>query len=210
MLSASNGVSILLTDAVLPSAPTNAFPGAVSESSATAANWSHGVAPTSEHIVVFFSPEYAQRELDWVAGSTDTVAGWRQPYAFLTADTRVMFYTTPATPLTITGDCLLNGGYWVHEGPSATPMTAVAVNIGGDLTVGAGAQINVGIYARGFGYIGSGRGASAGGSINLTTAELPGNGAMSVDGGLDEGYGSGVIGQSAGGQESVAGPKSSE
>ena len=278
LLSASNSVSILLTDAVLPSAPTNAFLGAVSESSLDPDNWSLGVVPNSGHVVVF-SPEYAQRQLDWDAGTTDTVAEWRQPYAFPVADYRVLFHTTPAAPLNITGDCLLNGGYWVHEGPSETPTTAVAVNIGGHLTIGAGAQINAGnggvnqangkprgyylagpgywpssgdvgtgssyggegatndvtygsilnplaygssgrgdndgfsggglillnvggtttlngaIDSMGFGYTGSGRGASTGGSINLTTAKLVGNGELSVRGGLDAGYGSGSGGR---------------
>ena len=278
LLGAATNATITLTDAVLPAAPTNAFLGAVSESSLDPANWSLGVVPTSEHIVVF-SPEYAQRELDWLPGSASVVAGWEQPYAFTPADMRVRFHTTPASPLTIAGDCVLNGGYWIHEGPSNAPVRAIAVNIGGDLTVGAGAQINAGnggvnqangkprgyflagpgylpssgatgtgssyggegatndvtygsvlnplsygssgrgdnngfaggglivlnvngtttlngaIYSRGFGYIGSGRGASTGGSINLTTAKLVGGGTMCVRGGLDEGYGSGSGGR---------------
>lgn len=278
LLASSNSVSILLRDAVLPSAPTNAFLGAVSESSANAANWSLGVVPDATHIIVF-SPEYAQRELDWVAGTTSVVAGWMQPYAFPKADYRALFHTTPAAPLTITGDCVLNGGYWVHEGPVATPTTAVAVNIGGNLTVGAGAQINAGnggvnqpngmargyylagpgylpsagnagtgssyggegatndvtygsvlnpmsygssgrgdnmyfsgaglivlnvagtttlggsILANGFGYTGSGRGGSTGGSINLTTARLLGGGSLQAIGGWDGGYGSGSGGR---------------
>ena len=278
LLADSNTVSILLVDAVFPSAPTNAFLGKVSESSLDPENWSLGVVPTAGHIVVF-SPEYAQNQLDWVVGSPSTVAAWMQPYAFPTADYRVLFHTTPSEPLTITGDCLLNGGYWVHEGPSNSPVCAVAVNIGGNLTIGSGAQINAGnggvnqvngrtrgfylagpgylpssgdagtgssyggegatndvtygsllnplaygssgrgdntyysggglifltvagnttlnggIYAKGFGYAVSGRGASTGGSVNLTTAALLGSGAISVDGGTDTYYGSGSGGR---------------
>ncbi|MGI5870325.1 MAG: hypothetical protein ACOX9C_12905 [Kiritimatiellia bacterium] len=278
LLGAANSATITLTDAVMPVAPTNAFLGVVSESSLDPDNWSLGVVPNSGHVVVF-SPEYARRQLDWVAGTTDTVAEWRQPHAFPVADSRVLFHTTPAAPLNIVGDCLLNGGYWVHEGPSETPTTAVAVNIGGDLTIGAGAQINAGnggvnqangkprgyylagpgyrpssgedgtgssyggegatndvtygsvlnplsygssgrgdndgfsggglillnvggtttldgaIHSMGFGYTGSGRGGSTGGSINLTTAKLVGGGTMSVDGGPDPSYGSGSGGR---------------
>ncbi|NLB68999.1 MAG: hypothetical protein GX804_04870 [Lentisphaerae bacterium] len=278
MLSESNSVTITFTEAVLPSAPTNAFVGSVSTSSLDPDNWSLGVVPTSEHIVVF-SPEYAQNDLDWLPGSTSVVAGWRQPYAFTPADTRVLFHTTPQQPLTITGDCYLEGGYWVHEGPSNAPVYAVSVNIGGDLFVGAGAQINAGnggvnqangmargfylagpgyrpsegddgtgssyggegatnnvtygsvlnplnygssgrgdnlyfsgggliilkvdgtttlngkILSNGFSYPGSGRGGSTGGTINITTSSLSGNGVIAADGGEDSTYGSGSGGR---------------
>ena len=278
LLGAATNATITLTDAVLPAAPTNAFIGAVSESSLDPANWSLGVVPDSGHVVVF-SPEYAQRQLDWLPGSAAVVAEWRQPHAFPAADYRVLFHTTPATPLNIAGDCLLNGGYWINEGPSNAPVHAVAVNIGGDLTIGAGAQINAGnggvnqangkprghylagpgywpssgeagtgssyggegatnditygsvlnplshgssgrgdndgfsggglillnvggtttldgaIHATGFGYPGSGRGASTGGSINLATARLLGNGLIAANGGQDTGYGSGSGGR---------------
>jgi hypothetical protein len=278
-LAPTNGTAtVTLLDAALPSFPTNAFMGTVSTDSTVAGNWSLGVVPAASHVIVF-SPEYAQRQLSWNAETASTVAGWRQPYAFNEASYAVTFDTTPATPLTITGDCVLNGGYWIHTGPSATPTSAVAVNIQGDLTIGPGAQINAGnsvlnqangarrgyylagpgylpsagdmgtgssfggegatndvtygsilnplgygssgrgdgptfaggglivlnvsgtttlngsILSQGFGYTGTGRGASTGGTINLTTGSLLGNGTISADGGRDLNYGSGSGGR---------------
>ncbi len=271
-------VTVTLLDAVLPSYPTNAFIGSVSQDSADPANWSLGVVPAASHIIVF-SPEFARNQLSWSPGTTNVVAGWLQAYPFPTADYRVLFHTTPEEPLTITGDCVLNGGYWIHDGPSTTPSAAVAVSVQGNLTVGAGAQINAGnggvnqvnggargyylagpgylpsagdagtgssfggegstnavtygsilnplsygssgrgdnaffaggglvvlnvsgtttlngsLLSKGFGYTGTGRSASTGGTINLTTGRLLGNGMIGVDGGLDANYGSGSGGR---------------
>lgn len=278
-LAPTQGVAtVTLLNAVLPTYPTNAWLGAVSEDGTVAANWALGVVPAASHIIVF-SPEYARRSLFWNVGMTSVVAGWLQPYAFADETRRVLFFTTPAAPLTIAGDCVLQGGAWVHDGPSATPTKAVAVNVQGNLTVGAAALIGAGsgvanvitayargynaagpgyvpsagdqgtgssyggegatndvtygsvlnplsygssgrgdnaqfsgaglivlnvsgtttlagsILARGFGYTGTGRGASTGGSINLTTGDLLGNGTIGADGGRDLNYGSGSGGR---------------
>lgn len=278
-LAPTNGqATISLTDAVMPSFPTNAFLGTVSQDSETAENWSLGVVPSPDHVILF-SPEFAHSHLAWNPASTDTVAGWHQPYAFTDPTWRVLFFTTPASPLVIEGDCVLNGGYWVHNGPSATPAEAVAVDVRGNLTIGAGSQINAGngvvnqangaargyylagpgylpssgaagtgssfggegatnavtygsvlnplshgssgrgdnasfaggglivlnvggtttvngaILSHGFGYPGTGRGGSTGGSINLTTGRLQGNGTIAADGGRDVLYGSGSGGR---------------
>ena len=279
LLPVPSSVSVQLVNATFPAAPTNAWLGAISTDSSDVNNWSLGSLP-DENSIILFSPEYAQRDMHWIAGMTPAVAGWNQPYAFNPANRAVFFYTALSTPLTINGDCSLLGGHWTHNGPSVTPTNAVAVHIAGNLTVGNSAQIQAGndalnqvneqakgyafslvsggcgpgylygtgssfggeggtntvtygsvlnplsygssgygdnagfsgaglivltvagsttlngsIQSTGFGYPGSGRGASTGGSINLTTAALFGTGAIRANGGTDTLYGSGSGGR---------------
>jgi hypothetical protein len=279
LLPETSSVSIQLVNATFPSAPTNAWTGALSSDSTDVGNWSLGSLPDGNSIVLF-SPEYAQRDMNWLPGMTSIVAAWSQPYVFNPANRAVIFYTTPSTPLTINGNCSLLGGHWTHVGPSTTPSNAVAVHVAGTLTVGPDAQIQAGngalnqanergkgyafslvgggsgpgylygtgssfggeggtntvtygsilnplsygssgygdnagfsgaglivltvagtttlngsIQSTGFGYPGSGRGASTGGSINLTTASLLGTGAIRANGGSDTLWGSGSGGR---------------
>ncbi len=256
----------------LPPAPVNAFIGSVSAEASNPANWSLGVIPDASHDVVF-SAEYAARTaLIWDLPGI-TIHSLSQPFG---ASNLLTFKTTPDAPLTITTDATLNAGRWTHEGPAAAPIHAINLNIGGNLTVATGANINAGtseenvasgkargyyragpgylyehgasyggegsgnpitygsvlnprsygssghgdndgysggglillnvagvttlngnILANGFGYtgIGNGWGASSGGTINLTTANLLGSGNIRANGGRDNNFGSGSGGR---------------
>ncbi len=143
LLAASNTVELTITKPVLPGGMTNVFVGVESDLSNVAGNWSLGL-PTSEH-VIFYSPAFTTRKvLQWTAGMTPMLAGWVQPDVPSASANQVMFHTTPSAPLTVTGDVRLEAGHWTHSGPVAEPTTAVAVSIGGDLFVAAGASINTG------------------------------------------------------------------
>ena len=149
-------VTVTLLDAELPAAPTNTFVGVVSSDGADPQNWSLLHTPTATEIVLF-SPRYAQRELIWPASITE-VAGWVQSLPYPDETFSVTFETTPAAPLRISGDVVLDAGIWTHSGPSETPTTAVAISIGGDLTIASGVHITAGLdtvnkaYGRARGY----------------------------------------------------------
>ncbi|MGI5870324.1 MAG: hypothetical protein ACOX9C_12900 [Kiritimatiellia bacterium] len=139
---ASTAATGLLTivNAPLPAAPTNAFIGAVSDLASTAGNWSLGRVPAAADDILF-SPSYALRNLTWDAAAPRTVASWNQPAGITNT---VFFETTLDAPLRILGNAELHGGVWTHVGPSNAPAHAVAVDVDGDLSVGANAAINVG------------------------------------------------------------------
>ncbi len=132
--------SITFINAVLPEAPVNAFLGTVSELASNPANWSLGVVPHAGHEVMI-TQSYAARNPIWDVAAPVVVGSWTQPVG---STNTVFFDISPAQPLTILHDCNLLGGVWTHTGPSATPTTAVAVNIQGNLNLGPGGTINVG------------------------------------------------------------------
>ena len=182
-LAGGTSASVTFTNIELPAAPTNAFIGAVSELASDPANWSLGL-PTASHEILV-SQSYASRNPTWDAAAPSTVGAWTQP---LGTTRTVVFATTPAAPLTILGDCSLLGGVWTHEGPSATPTTALNIAIKGDLTVGAAATINVGrdisihdpaglsrgpLNSTGAGFLDDHGGAYAGDGFSRTPASAP-------------------------------------
>ena len=134
---------------VKPGAPTNIWTGAVSTDSRNPSNWSLGHVPAETETVLVFDRFYPVR-LEWNIGTgSDTVAGWVQPADFADQKHQVVFHTTAASPVTVTGDVVLNGGTWTHGGPSETPSEMVNVVVGGAMTIGANARIAVGTAQNG-------------------------------------------------------------
>ncbi len=145
LLAETNAVVLTIRNLPFPGGNTNVFTGTASNEGTNAANWSLGL-PASSHVIMF-SPDYTKQErLLWRETLTQTVAGWVQPAtAPGLTNHYVTFYTTPQVPLHITGDVVLENGRWTHDGPSATPTKAVAIEIGGDLTVEPDAAIHAGL-----------------------------------------------------------------
>lgn len=127
-----------------PLAPTNVWRGTVSTDSRVAGNWSLGHVPTETETVFVFD-RFAKNELDWYPGTgTDKVADWSQPTDFAKENFLVTFHMGLDNPLTVTGNVDLLGGWWTHEGPSATPTNALYLAVGGDFTIGAAATVTAG------------------------------------------------------------------
>ncbi len=110
---------------------------------ADAANWSQGSVPDADD-TIFITSDVSTVNLTWPASMTATVAGWYQPVSTASREVVVTFQTTPEAPLTVTGDVVFEKGRWVHDGPSAEPVYAFAMNVGGNMMVGTEADINAG------------------------------------------------------------------
>jgi len=145
---------LTIVNAAIPNAPTNAFIGTSSGLASVSENWSLGRVPSAADDILF-SPAYARRDLIWDALAPRTVASWHQTAGNTNA---VYFETTPDAPLRILGDADLDGGVWTHVGPSNAPVYAVAVDVDGDLNIGAAAAINVGRDIAGVDPVGNTRG----------------------------------------------------
>ncbi len=130
-----------------PGAPTNVWTGAVSTDSREAANWSLRHVPTAGETVFVFDRFHDVR-LDWYPETgSGVVAGWVQPADFANPAHQVVFHTTNAAPLTVTGDVLLGAGTWTCGGPADEPVELVNVVAGGSFSIGANARIVVGTGA---------------------------------------------------------------
>ena len=125
------------------------------------ANWSLGRAPMAEDNILLGA--WSSRNLTWDAAATNEVASWTQTADF---NAQVVFPITYEGAdvdqgfnlFTVAGDVTLLGGAWVHpvQGDSSKSGTApaqryrIAVQAGGDFTVGAG--VNISALGRGRGY----------------------------------------------------------
>ena len=110
------------------------------------ANWFPAGPPTaSDHIL--FDGAFSTRRCTWDAAATHTVASWEQTATYDASGVAgvIDFYTTyddgdfPA--LAIAGDCIVNGGKWTHTPNAAVQTNRLSVTVGGDFTLGAGAEI---------------------------------------------------------------------
>ena len=110
---------------------------------ADAANWSLGTVPAAGD-TIFITSDISTLDLVWPASMTSSVAGWYQPAGTSAREITVTFQTTLEAPLTVTGDIVFEKGRWVHAGPAVEPAYAFAMNVGGNMTVGAEADINAG------------------------------------------------------------------
>jgi len=178
-------VSFTITDAVLPSAPTNAFLGTVSGLAGVADNWTLGHVPTAGETVLY-DLRYGRVDLEWDVAAPKSVGAWVQS---ANQTNRVVFSTTVAEPLAIAGDVELLGGVWTHAGPAADPVYSLSVAVGGNMTVGVGAAINVGCaintidpqglsrgyFKSGLGYVENSGGAFGGEAFGNTAAALNDN-----------------------------------
>ena len=110
------------------------------------ANWIPAGPPTeSDHIL--FDGAFSTARCTWDSAATHTVASWEQTVSYTASGQAgvIDFYTTyedgdfPA--LAITGDCIVNGGKWTHTPNSTVQTNRLSITVGGDFTLGAGAEI---------------------------------------------------------------------
>jgi hypothetical protein len=88
--------------------------------------------------------------------ATTTVASWTQGAAYTGT---VTFDTTYAQGFTIAGNATVDGGTWTHKDNGSSITYRLRVDVGGNLTVGAGGAINV----------------DGGDEVGGTKADMPGN-----------------------------------
>ncbi len=125
-------------------------------------NWSSGVAPTAADNVLF-DGDFSQKNCEWDAVASPTVASWTQNANFtgtVTVDT-VFPEKGAFTVLTVTGDMTLSAGTITHKAHDATnkeDFYRLRLDVGGDLSVASAAKI----HATGKGAYGAHSGTGAG------------------------------------------------
>ena len=109
-------------------------------------NWSSGVAPASADNVLF-DGDFSQKNCEWDAAASATVASWTQNANFtgtVTVDT-VFPEKGAFTVLTVTGDMTLSAGTITHKAHNATnkeDFYRLRLDVGGDLSVASAAKIH--------------------------------------------------------------------
>ncbi len=149
----------------------------------TADNWLDGVAPSAGDYIVL---DGSSSNLTWNAAAPQTVGNWTQTENYkgtVTFETTYPAYNTAFTNFAVTGDATVAGGTWTHLGHSSTPIKQnsdatrryrLRVTVGGDLTVGAPAKID--LFGRGLvndGISETIRGTLGGQRSNESQAALP-------------------------------------
>ena len=137
----------------------------------TAVNWSRGLPTATDDILV--DGLFSARKMTWDAGVNGlpaTVASWVQTNYSATVEFNTEFpdYASATFPLfTVSGNCEIMSGKWSHRGnysnygaekeSNTSKLTSkrwcLNVQVGGNLTVGAGASIDV--SGKGFGHPGN-------------------------------------------------------
>ena len=108
-------------------------------------NWSEGHTPTSSENVLF-DGDFSQKNCEWDAAASDTVASWTQTNGYTgTVTIGTVFPEKGAfTVLTVTGDMTLSAGTVTHKAHDSTYKVdtyRLRLDVGGDLTVASGAKI---------------------------------------------------------------------
>ncbi|MGN1359104.1 MAG: hypothetical protein ACI4X9_01445, partial [Kiritimatiellia bacterium] len=136
-------VSIPIRNSAIPAGPTNVWIGALSADATDPANWSQQRLP-DEATIVLFSPQFAKNPIEWKSAMPERIAGWLQPHPFTDNTLIATFETTPEKPLSISGDAILDYGFWTSAGPDNPPQYALNIEVGGNLRIGPDAQLSVG------------------------------------------------------------------
>ena len=115
-------------------------------------NWNGDTAPTANDAIILDATSH--KNMTWNMTNM-TVASWTQSDYTGTVTIATVCGTTGFTNLTISGNCIISNGMWTHTANPAVnyEVNRLCVTIGGSLTVGSSAVINV----AGKGY-GAGRG----------------------------------------------------
>ncbi len=161
------GLGLALAAAGTAQAVTRTWDGGGGDNLAsTASNWSDDTRPTSGDQVALDGT--STKAMTWDAGVNglpDTVASWTQTDAYPGTVTFLTRYGASGfTNFTITGDCVVSNGVWTHENNSNAQQYRLRFSVGGGLTVGPIARIDVSFK----GYSSSGPGGHGG---RRTTAE---------------------------------------
>lgn len=140
---------ILSLGATLAQAATRTWTGAGADANAsTPENWSDDTAPVAGDHVVFDDSHAgnAQTNIVWdVDPGVTGFASWTQTADYDGMITIMTRYHDAGgfTNLHISGNVLLEGGVWTHEGPQSAQIHNLGVSVGGDFTLGDSAAINL-------------------------------------------------------------------
>jgi hypothetical protein len=156
--------------------------GATTNLASNPTNWDgDATAPVSGDTVVFNGT--STKDVHWDLNIQ--VGSWTQEVAYTgTATIFTVYGAAGFTNLTITGDCVLNGGAWTHRSNNTTQTYRLRASVGGSLTVGAGVKIT----ATGRGYRNAQGPAGSGGVYQKSGASHGGQGGrMDTSGGMTYG-----------------------
>lgn len=133
-------MTMTILSCISANAVTNEWTG--SGNASVGGNWSLGHAPLSTEGVLLDTNTAA---LNWDAAATNTVASWTQTTNYTgTVTFGTVYGDSGFTNFYITGDVVMNGGTWTHlDDNVSTEQSRLKVSVGGDLTVGSDAAINV-------------------------------------------------------------------
>ena len=82
--------------------------------------------------------------LTWGGGLPDTVASWTQEDTYASTVTiQTVYGAAGFTNFTISGDCIISNGVWMHAANTTVEANRLRVTIGGRLILGPLGQINV-------------------------------------------------------------------
>ncbi len=174
-LNGNETANVTIVNAVIPSDKNVWVAGASSDGLAsTASNWSKGMPSESDPatLEILVSGDYSSADMEWNPtaenGLATTVASWTQTANYagtVTFDTEFPDYEGATfTLFTVTGNCDIRGGKWSCRGnynnfgvvvsmmqtTKTDKRWCLNVSVGGSMTVGTGAAINV--TGRGYGY----------------------------------------------------------
>ena len=142
----------------------------------TAANWDLGAAPSTDDAVVF---DATGRDHPCTWDLDIPLASWSQSGYTNVVTIQTVYDANGFDCLEIAGDVVLNSGIWTHPANSSAETYRLRVDVGGDMTIGQDAAINLTkkgyVTAKGPGYPGGNAGAAHGGQ-----ADTAGNGANSL------------------------------
>lgn len=125
------------------SAQDRVWTGAGADSLASnPANWLDGIVPQAGDGVVLSSDYPA--DMTWDSAAPGTVASWSQGAGYTGSVTfETVYGESGFTVFTITGDTSVHGGVWTHKANGTTEANRLAVGVGGNLTIGADAAVDV-------------------------------------------------------------------
>ena len=174
-LNGNETANVTIVNAVIPSDKNVWVAGASSDGLAsTSSNWSKGMPSASDPatLEILVSGDYSSADMEWNPtaenGLATTVASWTQTANYagtVTFDTEFPDYAGATfTLFTVSGNCDLQGGAWSCRGnynnfgvvvsmmqtTKTDKRWCLNVSVGGSMTVGTGAAINV--TGRGYGY----------------------------------------------------------
>lgn len=107
----------------------------------TAANWSKGVPTADSEILVH--GDFSLHDIIWDVAAPTTVKSFVQTNYSGTVTFQTVYGETGFTSFNVIGNCTIASGSWTHPANGAAAEYRLAVNVGGDFSLAAGAKIDL-------------------------------------------------------------------
>lgn len=107
----------------------------------TAANWSKGVPTADSEILVH--GDFSSHDIIWDVAAPTTVKSFVQTNYSGTVTFQTVYGETGFTSFNVIGNCIVASGTWTHPANDAAAEYRLAVNVGGDFSLGSNAKINL-------------------------------------------------------------------